>query len=132
MKPSKILVVDDDMTICELFVTFLTLHGFAAQFAINGEQALEVLDTERFAAVITDLKMGKVDGHAVVRHAKKLERQTLVIMMTGYCEEESRQQALDNGADHFFCKPVSMKELLRTLPMPSEQADLRTADCCAQ
>ncbi len=119
MKPTKILVVDDDKTICELFTTFLEIHGFDAKFAINGEEALATLDKEDFQAVITDLKMGQVDGHAVVRHAKKIKPETLLIMMTGYCGEESRQEALDNGADYFFCKPVPMKELLQTLPAPT-------------
>ncbi len=119
MTRTKILVVDDDRTICELFTTFLEIHGFDATFAINGEEALAALNKENFRAVITDLKMGKVDGHAVVRHAKKIKPETLLIMMTGYCGEESKEQALDNGADYFFCKPVDMKELLRTLPAPA-------------
>lgn len=127
MNPPKILVVDDDLTICELFTTFLEIHGFDAKFVVNGEQALATLDKENFRAVITDLKMGKVDGHAVVRHAKKIGPETTLIMMTGYCGEESRQQALDNGADYFFCKPVPMKELLRTLPAPTGTARVNAA-----
>ncbi len=119
MTRTKILVVDDDRTICELFTTFLEIHGFDATFAINGEEAFAALNKENFRAVITDLKMGKVDGHAVVRHAKKIKPETLLIMMTGYCGEESKEQALDNGADYFFCKPVDMKELLRALPAPA-------------
>ena len=131
MKPTKILVVDDDMTICELFVTYLQMYGFAAKFAVNGEEALATLDKESFQAVITDLKMGKVDGHAVLRYAKKIAPETMLIMMTGYCEEENEQQALANGADYFFCKPVPMKELLHSLPSPAEVADLgATSPCC--
>lgn len=128
MKSTKILVVDDDMTICEVFVTFLEIHGFEAKYVLNGEEALSTLDKESFQAVITDLKMGQVDGLDVVRHAKKIEPETMLIMMTGYCGEESKQQALDNGADYFFCKPVAMKELLRTLPPPAGAASLAAAD----
>ncbi len=124
MNPIKILVVDDDMIICEVLVTFLQIHGFEAKSVSNGETAIETLDSECFHAVITDLKMGKIDGHAVVRHAKRLKPETLLIVMTGYCDEETKMQALDNGADFFFCKPVVMKELLRRLPSPTGTDDL--------
>lgn len=123
MNPIKILVVDDDKILCEIFLTLLQIHGFEAKSVINGETAIETLDRECFDAVITDLKMGKIDGHAVVRHAKRLKPETLLIMMTGYCDEESKMQALDNGADFFFCKPVAMKELLQRLPSPTATAD---------
>ena len=132
MKPPKILVVDDDKTICELFMTYLEFQGFDVKFVLNGEEALATLDKENFQAVITDLKMGEVDGHAVIRHAKSNEPKTLLIMMTGYCEEESKKQALDNGADYFFCKPVAMKELLRTLPATRGAASHAAADSCSR
>ncbi len=119
MNPIKILVVDDDKILCEIIAAILDINGYEVKSVFNGEEAIEALEKERFHAVITDLKMGKVDGHSVVRHAKRLKPETLLIMMTGYCEEQSRQQALDNGADFFFCKPVVMKELLQRLPAPT-------------
>jgi len=113
-----VLVVDDDMMICELLATVLHLNGYQVKFKLSGEEAIKILDKEDFHVVITDLKMGTVDGHAVVRHAKRLQSETLLIMMTGYCDERNKQQALNNGADYFLCKPIDMEELLQKLPTP--------------
>ena len=127
MNPIKILVVDDDKILCEIIVAILDTNGYEVTSVLNGEEAIEALEKERFHAVITDLKMGKVDGHSVMRYARKLEPETLLILMTGYCEEQSKQQAFDNGADYFFCKPIAMKELLQKLPSPTGAVKLTPA-----
>jgi DNA-binding NtrC family response regulator len=114
----KVLVVDDDSIIRDLIVTFLQLHGFLTKTVNNGEEAIATLDNERFHAVITDLIMGKVNGHQVLRHVKKLKPATVRIMITGNCKEENRIQALKDGADAFFCKPFPLEDLLKILPPP--------------
>ncbi len=118
MNPIKVLVVDDDSIICKLLVTYLQHHGFEATNALSGEEAVEMLEREYFHAVITDLKMGKVNGQDVIRYAKKVAPETTLIMMTGSCKEENKVEALKNGADNFFYKPFSLNELLNALPSP--------------
>ena len=99
--PIKVLVVDDDDIIRDLLVAFLRFNGFEATAACNGEEAIQTLDLERFHVVITDLIMDEVNGYEVVRYAKSLDPETLLILITGTCWEENRVKAIDNGTDVF-------------------------------
>jgi DNA-binding response OmpR family regulator len=66
--------------------------------------------------------MGKVSGHDVVRHAKKVAPETVLIMMTGCSREENRTKAFESGVDYFFNKPFALGELLKSLPSPTQDS----------
>ncbi|HXX53689.1 MAG TPA: response regulator, partial [Thermodesulfovibrionales bacterium] len=79
---AKLLVVDDEKDICKVLEFLLKSEGYSVTVACNGEEALEKLKKERFDLVITDLKMGKVDGLAVLEKTKELSADTAVVIMT--------------------------------------------------
>jgi len=118
MNPIKVLIVDDDSIVRDLLVTYLQFNGFATKAACSGEEAIVTLDEERFHVVITDLIMGEVNGHEVVRYAKGLDPKTRLILITGNCQEENINKAIDCGTDDFFCKPLCLEDLLQSLPSP--------------
>ena len=65
--PPKILVVDDELQIQSLLESFLTHLGYTVRIAGDGEQAIQLLQKESFAGVLTDLKMAKMGGMELLR-----------------------------------------------------------------
>ena len=127
MTDIRVLVVDDDSIIREVLVNCLQLHGFAASAVASGEEAIQTLASQRFHVIITDLVMDGIDGHEVVRHCRRLGHDSLLIMMTGKCQQDTRAKALASGVDVFFCKPFSLHDLLEVLPSspPAKRAGCR-------
>lgn len=103
----KALVVDDDTVILDLLENILGRKGYDITRAIDGEQAVQVLDGENFNLVITDLQMGETSGFDVIRKAKRSASKTIVIMMTGCSELSCKIDAFRYGADDFLLKPFS-------------------------
>jgi DNA-binding response OmpR family regulator len=108
----EVLVVDDDGSLLEVVALVLEEKGYHVVKAISGEIALEVLKSKNFDLVITDLCMGKVDGMAVLKEAKKLNVDTVVMIMTGNNDISFAIQALRNRADDYLLKPFGISELL--------------------
>ncbi len=78
MKP-KILIVDDEPDICKALVFLLKMEDYAVSSVNSGEAAIEKIKQEGFDVVITDLKMGKVDGMTVLEQTKEISPGTAVI-----------------------------------------------------
>jgi response regulator RpfG family c-di-GMP phosphodiesterase len=108
---SKILVVDDEPQIQFLLEEFLTSLGHTVRLAGDGEQALSILQTGAFDAVIVDLKMVKMGGMELLRLIKVSYPTLPVIMMTGYPSIEVAVQAMKEGAIDFITKPLRLDAL---------------------
>src|SRR5262245_1502310 len=94
----KILVVDDEPQIQFLLQEFLTSVGHIVRLAGDGEQALQILQTEAFDGVIADLKMPKMGGMELLHHIRRSCPSLPVIMMTGYPSVEIAVEAMKEGA----------------------------------
>jgi DNA-binding NtrC family response regulator len=123
MKP-KILVVDDEPDICKALEFFLKREGYDVNIANSGEDALEKIKKENFDIVITDLKMGKVDGIAVLEGTKKISPDTPVIIMTAFASIESAVEAMKKGASDYIVKPFLNEEIRLTVKKILEQSKL--------
>lgn len=121
MPGKKVLVIDDDKIICKIITNLLDHEGFQSKTAYSGEDALERLKNDRFLAIITDLKMGNVDGFEVTRFCKQIAPETKVIMITGSCQEENKKTAFSCGASAYLTKPFDLDELLDSLPRTINQ-----------
>ncbi|HWP48410.1 MAG TPA: response regulator [Candidatus Limnocylindrales bacterium] len=106
-KSSKILVVDDEPGILEFLTDLLTTFGYTLTTAAGGEQAIKFLETETFDVILVDLKMPRIDGLEVLRKAKALDPDAVVVFLTGYMTLEN---ALDmmraGGAFDCLTKPL--------------------------
>jgi putative nucleotidyltransferase with HDIG domain len=109
--PAKILVVDDERQIQSLLKGFLTHLGYTVRLAGDGERALQLLQRERFAGVLTDLKMAKMSGMELLRTIKQLYPGLPVVMITGYPSVEIAVEAMKEGAADFITKPLRLDEL---------------------
>jgi DNA-binding NtrC family response regulator len=131
MKP-KILIVDDERDICKALEFLLRAEGYTVTVSYSGEEALEKLQKEHFDVVISDLKMGKVDGFAVLEKAKELSSGTSVVIMTAFASVESAVEAMKKGATDYIPKPfynddikIKVKKVLEQKRLVEENIALK-------
>ena len=114
MIEKKILIVEDDEPIRDLYVKVFSDNGFDVFFAKTGDEALEILEDEEIPVMFIDINIPGMSG---IELAKKiLEKKKNVIMhaVTGYDATFTQDECLDAGFEEFFIKPVAMNELLMT------------------
>ena len=113
-----ILVVEDIPNILELLDVTLRFKGYPVVTACNGQEALEVIEREQPALVITDILMPKMDGYALaqkLRTSPKTRHIPLIFLSATYVTPEDRAFALSLGAKRFIEKPVDTEEFLLTV-----------------
>ncbi len=111
MKEHTILLVDDDPYILTGIGQSLETEGYHITTAESGELALELLKETRFDLVITDLVMEKIDGIQVLKQAKEMNPDSMVIILTGYGDMTSAIDALRLNADDYMLKPCQPDEM---------------------
>jgi DNA-binding response OmpR family regulator len=106
-----VLVVDDDSNIREVLHTFFTLKGYQVILAANGEQALELAESEMPKVILLDINMPGIDGTETCKRLRADEKTRLIpiILITAY--GATRTEASDAGADDIIYKPFDMKDL---------------------
>ena len=107
----SILIVDDEIISLENISHFLTQQGYAVQIASSGSEAVSKLSQGHFDLVITDLKMGDIDGIQVMKAAKELMPEAEVIIITGYATINSAVEVMAHGAFYYLPKPIKLNEL---------------------
>ena len=111
MANEKILVVDDDVNICELLRLYLTKEGYQVTIANDGEEGLEKFNQVKPDMVLLDVMMPKMDGLEVCRRIRKLGH-TPVMMLTAKGETFDKVLGLELGADDYMVKPFDSKEVV--------------------
>ncbi|MBP6115050.1 MAG: response regulator [Neisseriaceae bacterium] len=123
-----ILIVDDDVEICQLLSQYLNKNGYKTSIAHEGRAMWQVLDTTHIDLIVLDLMLPGDDGLTLCRNLRAQSNMP-VIMLTALGEETDRIVGLEMGADDYLPKPFSARELLarikgvlrrtRTLPPSS-------------
>ncbi len=111
----RILVVDDEVKLCESLCTSLVHRGFDATSASCGAEATKLLLDREFSAVILDLRLGEENGLELVPRFLRLRPGMPIIMLTAYAEVETAVQAMKIGAADYIRKPIRIPDLLKTL-----------------
>ncbi|MEW6028860.1 MAG: response regulator transcription factor [Chloroflexota bacterium] len=109
--PFKILVIDDDVAMTELFSMLLQTHGFEVFVANNGSEGLNVMHTKKPQAVILDLMMPDMDGRMVCRAIRDFSNVPILIL-SALDDPELVASVLDSGADDYLVKPVTSGMLI--------------------
>ena len=114
-KMPLILIVDDSITVRRVTQRMLLRDGYRVAMAADGLQALERLQEELPAVVLSDIEMPRMDGFDLVRNIRADERTKglPVIMITSRIAEKHREHAMELGINHYLGKPYSEDELLR-------------------
>jgi len=122
---TRVLVVDDEQSMRELLGIMLRQVGYAVTLADGGEAAVQALMTDDFDLVITDLRMRKVDGLAVLRAAKEHSPRTVVLVVTAFASTETAVEAMKLGAYDYVTKPFKLDELRLTIANALERKRLQ-------
>ena len=113
-----LLIVEDTPNILELLEVTLRFKGYQVVTARDGQEALEVIEKEHPALVITDILMPKMDGFTLVyrlRSNPEMQAIPVIFLSATYIAPEDKDFALTIGATRFLEKPINNDELLRTI-----------------
>ena len=108
---SKILVVDDELNICELLKLYLENEGYTVFTANDGQAAVTAFQQKAPDLVLLDIMLPKMDGWQVCREIRKTSSAP-IIMLTAKGETDDKVAGLKGGADDYITKPFEMKEVL--------------------
>lgn len=106
----RILVVDDDKTLCEVLKRMLESRGYEAETVCSGASALEKLAGSAYQLIILDVMMPGMDGFETLVHIRA-DYNTPVLMLTAKTDSGSKVSGLQTGADDYLTKPFAMEEL---------------------
>lgn len=111
----KILVIDDDTDICLLLRRFLTKNGFEVAIAHTGVSGLALLEEFRPHLVLTDFRLGDIDGETILMRIKEKFPTVLVLIITGYSDIKIAINVMKKGAFDYITKPLFPDEILMTI-----------------
>jgi len=111
MANQKILIVDDDVNICQLLNLYLVKDGFSTSICHNGKEAIKLVQNEDFDIVLLDIMMPEMDGFETLAHIRKISNLP-VIMVSAKGEPMDKITGLDLGADDYVTKPFEPQELI--------------------
>jgi DNA-binding response OmpR family regulator len=121
---NHILVVDDDDAVRWTIGAVLREAGHSVTLCANGGDALVHLRQTEFDVVLTDLRLGDIDGLQVLDAARRTWPDTVTLLLTGYASVESAIAALRHGVYDYLCKPCAPEELLATIERALERRHL--------
>jgi two-component system CheB/CheR fusion protein len=109
-RPTRVLVVDDNVQIAQSMMLILQDWGCQAQMVDNGAAALEVVRSQHPDLVILDLAMPEMDGYEVARRLRQEQAcgRLTILALTGYSQGDERDRALRAGFDYYMVKPVDL------------------------
>lgn len=108
---SLILVVDDDVKLCQLLNKVLNKENYDVHCVHDGESALDYLQTNSVDLVLLDVMLPNIDGLSVAKRICQ-DLSTPILMLTALTDENTMLEGLQAGADHYLSKPFRVPELL--------------------
>jgi two-component system NtrC family response regulator/two-component system response regulator HydG len=124
MGKARVLVVDDEDNARSALSTLLSEEGFDVAQARDGEEALEKLTQFDPAAVLTDVRMPKLDGMALLKRAREGGSQAVFVVMTAFGSIELAVEAMKQGAESFLVKPLDLEAVKVVLDKALEKRAL--------
>lgn len=112
---AHILVVDDELSMCELLEILLSEEGYRVTSSRTGRKALSLLKENRFDCIICDIRLGDLTGIDVLKAAKETDDKVPVIIISAYTTTELAVEAMNCGAYDFVPKPFDNAELKQTI-----------------
>ena len=126
MREKKILIVDDEPDIRNVFQKALSRAGYTVSSAASGTDALEILKTEQILVMFFDLNMPEMDGLELCRRVRKDLPTALIYAVTGYASRFPLTDFQEAGFDNFYSKPIGLALLRSVADAAFEQMEGRT------
>jgi len=110
----RILVVDDEKQIRDLFSQVFSKAGYEVTVAESAEEALEIVDRKPFWVLFLDLNLPGMNGVELCREIRNRHPMSIPIAVTGYASLFELTDCRDAGFEDYFTKPVSLTDLVQT------------------
>ncbi len=125
----RLLVVDDEESICFSMGEYFALHGFNVDTAREFEEAEKLVESTQYRVIIQDLRLGTArnpDGLNIIRLAHERHPETRIVVLTAYGSVEMENEAKRSGADAFLRKPKPLSQVAQVvqglIEAPAKQA----------
>jgi len=122
----RILIIDDDMDMCNLLGRFLQKKGFETEASHSGNKGIAKFKESKFDVVLCDFRLGDKEGREVLKEIKQIDPHAIVIIITGYSDIKTAVDVIKAGAFDYITKPLIPEEVLnvigRALQQPTESS----------
>ena len=108
----KLLIVEDDQQLQQLFIRILNKHGYSAVGVSNGQLALDALDKDYFDLIITDIMMPEMDGFELVQQLRDVGNIIPILMITAKDAFDDMSLGFRYGVDDYMVKPININEMV--------------------
>lgn len=108
---TKILVVDDEIDVCDFVKHFFEERNFRTFTALSGEEALRILKKEKPDIILLDIRMKKMDGIETLKRIREIDKDVKVIMVSAVDEQDKMKICRKLGASKYVTKPLVLEEL---------------------
>jgi CheY-like chemotaxis protein len=108
----NVLIVDDDVTVRDMFDDVFSDAGYSISLATNGEEALRILNEEKIMVMFLDLKLFGMDGIELCRQIRRTNHMAIIYAITGWAGLFEIEECREAGFDDFFVKPVKINQML--------------------
>jgi two-component system response regulator HydG len=122
---ARIVVADDEASARSGLATLLRDEGYEVFVAEDGHRALTVVQETAPDVLVTDLRMPGLDGIELLRKAREIEPDLVVILVTAFADVETAVRAMQEGAEHYLTKPLQIDELVLILGRALERRKLK-------
>lgn len=118
----RILVCEDNLITLKTIAFTLAKNGYEVAQAVDGNQGIEILNNEKIDLVITDINMPFTKGLELVRYVNtKLESKIPLIIISGITLAETKEHAMELGAEAYLTKPFDPEDLLKIVKAVAER-----------
>jgi len=119
----KLLIVDDESSVRDLFQSALSDSGYQVHLAENGEQALDILKQHDIDLIFLDLKLFGMNGIELCRRIRKDKPVSIIYAITGWAGLFEVEECREAGFDDFFTKPVHLDIILKAVESAFEKLE---------
>jgi len=126
----RILIVDDEISVCTLLTRFLSKNGYETQSCTSGTEAMRLLKSQTFDIILCDYHLQDINGKELFEKIQPLYPHIIVIFITGYADVRVAVDLIKNGAYNYLSKPLYPDEILKIIETASRgegQTPARTA-----
>ncbi|HEY4206254.1 MAG TPA: sigma-54 dependent transcriptional regulator [Puia sp.] len=117
----RILIIDDDMDMCNLLGRFLGKKGFETEAGHSGNKGIAKFKESKFDVVLCDFRLGDKEGREVLKEIKQIDPYAVVIIITGYSDIKTAVDVIKAGAFDYITKPLIPEEVLNVIGRALQQ-----------
>ena len=107
----KVLVVDDEIDVCDFVKNFFEERNYRVFMALGGSEALRILRKEKPDLILLDIKMKEMDGIQTLERIRKIDKNVKIIMVSALEDQDKMEAAKKLGASKYITKPLVLEEL---------------------